>query len=273
MSCNACGKITKNDAFVCRECGEVNCLECRVKNPKGLKLPICTLCGTDLLSPISEEENRKEEDAKLQFENPMTPLIDWAKSGLELPEIQKLLKPPKSNNCPECSFPILSSYHYSNQLDQEFGEEHRFCSERCMDNYKEKKLCTECFSRLPNIYWYNEELNRAYGKDYRFCSDACLTESLSEKMCAECGSKNPSIIKHSEKADSELGRKHIFCSEQCGIKFLKKYFCSTCGSKIEGQYYYCRLCGDGPRYCSSSCLQDHSDNSNAFLCLINYMAK
>ncbi len=188
MKCNACGKIINNDAFICKECDEVNCLECRVKNPKGLKLPICTLCGTDLLSPIWEEENKKEEDARLQIESTENLLGDWPKLGLGLPETQKTLKSPKNDNCSECFSPILSSYYYSEHLDQESGEEHRFCSERCAD------------------------------------------------------------------------------------KFRSKNFCNTCGSKIEGRYYYCFWCFDIPRYCSTSCLQDHRDNSNTFICMLSGMA-
>ena len=89
MKCNACGKIINNDGFICKECDEVNCIECRVKNPKGLKLPICTLCGTEQLSPIWEEENKKEEGARLQIESPGNLLGDWPKPELDIAKILK----------------------------------------------------------------------------------------------------------------------------------------------------------------------------------------
>jgi hypothetical protein len=231
MKCNACGKIINNDGFICKECDEVNCIECRVKNPKGLKLPICTLCGTEQLSQIWEEENKKENESRLQIESPGNLLGDWPKLGLDLLQLPEMFKLAKSDNCPEC------------------------------------------FSPVPNVYWSNEDLDCALGKKLSFCSEECLAKYRGENMCAECGSRNPSIPKHSEKADSELGGKHVFCSEQCGIKFLRKYFCNTCGSKIEGRYYYCGWCGDRPRYCSTSCLQDHRDNSNTFVCMLRCMAK
>jgi hypothetical protein len=230
MKCNACGKIINNDGFICKECDEVNCLECRVKNPKGLKLPICTLCGTDILSPIWEEENKKEEDARLQIEIPGNLLGDWPKPELDIPELIKTFNAPKSDNCPEC------------------------------------------FSPIPNVYWHDEDMDSVLGKKYKFCSRECLREYKGENMCAECDSKLNSRPIYFEGMDSKLGETTRFCCDRCADKFRSKFLCNTCGSKIEGRYYYCFWCGDRPRYCSTSCLQDHSDNSNTFACVLRGMA-
>jgi len=182
MKCNACGKIINNDAFICKECDEVNCLECRVENPKGLKLPICTLCGTDLLSPIWEEENKKEKESRLQIESPGNLLGDWPKPKLDIPELLSTFKAPKSHNCPECSFPILSSHYYSEHLDQELGEAHQFCSERCAKTFMSKHLCYTCDGKIGLHYQYC----MLCGDMQRYCSTSCYQYHNDSKSLFGC---------------------------------------------------------------------------------------
>ncbi len=238
--CNACGTIIKDDAFKCKECEDVYCQKCRVINPKGLILPICTNCGNDTLAPIYEEIARDEE--------------------------QKLLEEQISNIkeywCPECSKQINSYYRTSKYLDDVSGEEYRFCSNSCQDKYEQKSLCIECHSLLQTRYWNDDSMDYKFGKKLRFCTKECLREYRIEKICAQCRSKIYTSY-YAEDIDLAYDEKKRFCSQNCCDVFRGRNLCDECGS-IVGRYIYCTRCGDGQRYCCSSCFEEHEHRNDGF---------
>lgn len=115
--------------------------------------------------------------------------------------------------CAHCNIRISTYTYIDNmKINNAFGKEQRFCSDRCINSFREKHFCAECNNKLPDVYKISDNINNQLRKQLGFCSLDCLEKYTNQELCSVCGR----LLGYRYKYCIECGEdRYKFCNNVC----------------------------------------------------------